>query len=128
MSLPEIADQLRVHPNTVQQIVRRHVDLPEATRDIQGDYIAAGFKYMWVESLDHFRRQAELGELSAQDRKNLALTAAISVDKLAMVQGWPTQVIAHLHERRHQVASIADKLASVARVIQAPTLGMDNAS
>ena len=128
MSVPEIASQLGVHANTVGQIVRRHGDLPEATRDIQGDYIAAGFKYMWVESLDHFRRQAERGELSAQDRKNLALTAAISVDKLAMVQGWPTQVIAHLHEHRHQVASIADKLASVARVIQAPTLGMDDAS
>ena len=117
----EIATQLGVGVRTVHEMVRRHGDLPEATQDVQGAYIAAGFKYMWIESLDHFRRQAERGELTAQDRKNLALTAAISIDKLAMVQGWPTQVIAHLHEHRHKLGEVGDKLAAVARVLSTDT-------
>ena len=111
----EIASQLGVHKDTVSNIVRRHADLPAATRDIQGEYIAAGFKYMWVESLDYFREHSAKGTLSPQDRKNLALTAAISVDKLAMVQGWPTSVVAHLHEFRHTLGSVAEKLHEVAK-------------
>ena len=117
MSVPGIAAQLAVHPRTVQQIVRRHAGLSDDLKDVQGEYIAGGFKFMWLQALDDYRRRAESGELTAQDAKNYALTAAISTDKLAMVQGWPTQVIAHLHEHRHQVAGVADKLAQVARTI-----------
>ena len=117
MSVPEVATQLAVHPRTVQQIVRRHAGLSDELRDVQGEYIAGGFKFMWLQALEDYRARAERRTLSPQDAKNYALTAAISIDKLAMVQGWPTQVIAHLHEHRHQVASVADKLASVARAL-----------
>ena len=117
MTIPQIASQLAVHKTTVSNIVRRHAGLSDELRDVQGDYIAGGFKFMWLQALNDYRTRAEKGELTAQDAKNYALTAAISTDKLAMVQGWPTQVIAHLHEHRHQVASVADKLASVARAL-----------
>ena len=113
----EIAAQLGVGVRTVHEMVRRHAGLSDDLKDVQGEYIAGGFKFMWLQALDEYRRQAESGKLTAQDAKNYALTAAISTDKLAMVQGWPTQVIAHLHEHRHQVASVADKLASVARAL-----------
>ena len=112
-----IASQLGVHKDTVSNIVRRHAGLSDELRDVQGEYIAGGFKYIWLQALNDYRRRAESGELTAQDAKNYALTAAISTDKLAMVQGWPTQVIAHLHEHRHQVGAVADKLAAVARVL-----------
>ena len=117
MTVPEIASQLGVHKTTVSHIVRRHAGLSDELRDVQGEYIAGGFKFMWLQALNDYRARAERGELTAQDAKNYALTAAISTDKLAMVQGWPTQVIAHLHEHRHQVAGVADKLASVARAL-----------
>ena len=110
-----IARQLDVDTSTVRAVVRRHGDLAEHLREVQSDYLSAGFKFMWLDSLDYFRTHSQAGTLSPQDRKNLALTAAISVDKVAMIQGWPTQVVAHLHEHRHQVGDIADKLAAVAR-------------
>ena len=120
LSIPEVAAQLAVHPSTVQNIVRRHAGLSDELKDVQGSYIAGGFKFMWLQALDDYRRRAESGELTAQDAKNYALTAAISTDKLAMVQGWPTQVIAHLHEHRHALSDVAGKLAEVARRV-----GMD---
>ena len=123
MSVPQVAAQLAVHPRTVQQIVRRHAGLSDDLKDVQGEYISGGFKFMWLQALEDYRARAERGELTSQEAKNYALTAAISIDKLAMVQGWPTQVIAHLHEHRHQVASVADKLAQVARTIGQGELG-----
>ena len=128
MTIPQIASQLAVHKTTVQHIVRRHAGLSDELREVQGDYIAGGFKFMWLQALNDYRTRAEKGELTAQDAKNYALTAAISTDKLAMVQGWPTQVIAHLHEHRHQVASVADKLAQVARTIGQDDIGTVDAS
>ena len=129
MSHQAVADELGVHKGTVQNIVRRNGDLAEALADVRSEYLSAGFKYMWAESLDYFRQHAEAGTLSPLDRKNLALTAAISIDKLAMVQGWPTAVVAHLHEHRHQVSDIASKLAAVARGLQdASTMPDDAAS
>ena len=114
-----IARQADVHVATVHNVVRRHGDLSEALRDVQGEYFSSGFKYMWLQALDEFRRRAETGELTAQDAKNYALTAAISVDKVALVQGWPVGVVAHLHEHRHDLKGIADKLAEVARRVGA---------
>ena len=119
MSVPQIASQLAVHPRTVQQIVRRHGDLSDATREVQGEYITSGFKFMWLQALDDYRARAEQGTLTAQEAKNYALTAAISIDKVAMVQGWPTQIVAHLHEHRHALGGVADKLAEVARRVGA---------
>ena len=120
MDNAEIAAQADLHPRTVQQIVRRHGDLAKVTTELQGEYLSAGFKYFWLDTLNAWRESIESGQgLTAQDRKNLALAAAISVDKVAMIQGWPTQVVAHLHEHRHEVGDIADKLAAVARRIGA---------
>ena len=128
MSVPEVAAQLAVHPRTVQQIVRRHAGLSDELKDVQGEYIAGGFKFMWLQALDDYRARAERGALTSQEAKNYALTAAISIDKLAMVQGWPTQVIAHLHEHRHKLHEVGDKLAAVARVLSSVEPGHNDTS
>ena len=112
ISPQDIAQQFGVDTTTVHAIVRRHGDLVEATKDMKSDYFSAGFKFIWLSALDKLRTA---GALSSQDHKNYALSAAISIDKVALIQGWPTQVIAHLHEHRHDIKGLADKLASVAR-------------
>ena len=119
ISNPEIAAQMGVGLRTVSSIVQRHADLAEVLAPVQTAYIAAGFRYTWLESLDAWRRGAESGDLSPQDRKNLAIAAAVSVDKLALVQGWPVLTVQHLHEHRHNLAQVAGKLEEVARRLTA---------
>ena len=114
-SRAQIAAQAEVHLDTVRNIVRRHSDLSAALEPVQTAYIAAGFRYTWLESLDAWRRGAESGDLTPQDRKNLAIAAGISIDKLALVQGWPVLTVQHLHEHRHNLAQVAGKLEDVAR-------------
>lgn len=116
ISSNEVARQFDVGNTTVRQMVARNGDLAEVTRELHGDYLSAGFKYLWLSALDRARTEKDV---SSQDLKNFALAAAISLDKLALIQGWPTQVIAHLHEHRHQVGEIAEKLAGVARKLEA---------
>ena len=112
----QVATELGVHTTTVQAIVRRHGDLGEALKEVRSDYFTSGFKYVWLQALDRVRGGVGL---SSQDVKNYALAMAISIDKVALIQGWPTQVVAHLHEHRHEVSDIAGKLAEVARRVGA---------
>ena len=116
----QIAKDLDVHTTTVHAIVRRHGDLGEALKEVRSDYFTSGFKYVWLQALDRVRGGVGL---SSQDVKNYALAMAISIDKVALIQGWPTSVVAHLHEHRHEVSDIAGKLAQVARTLDADQNG-----
>jgi len=54
-----------------------------------------------------------------------ALAGAISTDKILVLKGRPTEIIANLHAHRHDMAPLMDKLASAARSIHsfAPPFG-----
>ena len=108
----EIARQVGVSTDTVNTIVRRNADLPDATKAIDNAYLSGGFKYMWAQALDKVRNGEEI---SSQDMKNYGLVMAISLDKMALISGFPTAIVAHLHEHRHEMGNVASKLAEVAQ-------------
>ena len=112
----EVARQFDVGTTTVQQMVKRNGDLAETTKTVDGSYLVGGFKYVALSALDAIRNN---DHNSSQDVKNYALAMAISIDKMGLIQGWPTQVVAHLHEHRHEVGNVASKLSEVARRMQA---------
>ena len=43
----------------------------------------------------------------------LAVPIAIAIDKVQLLSGKPTQLIANVHEHRHSLAQLATRLASI---------------
>jgi IS30 family transposase len=123
-STQEIAKQFGVHTRTVYNLVARNGDLAAATQSLDSQYLEGGFRYVWLDALDRLRHA---NELSSQDHKNYSLSMAICLDKIAMLRGFPTQVIAHLHEHRGDIGSIAAKLSDVAHRLHGDTLAQRQA-
>jgi hypothetical protein len=46
-----------------------------------------------------------------------AIAAGISTEKVLLMKGRPTEIIANLHAHRHELSPLMDKLASAARVL-----------
>ncbi len=51
--------------------------------------------------------------------KDAALTAAICTDKVLLLQGRPTQIVANLHQHRHELGDLVGRLTAISGQIQA---------
>lgn len=46
-----------------------------------------------------------------------AIAAGISTEKVLLMRGRPTEIVANLHAHRHELGDVMDKLATAARVL-----------
>lgn len=58
-------------------------------------------------------------DLSPKDRQALAITMGISTEKVQLLSGQPTQLVANLHEVRVSMPELVSRLGQVARIIEA---------
>jgi hypothetical protein len=65
------------------------------------------------------RLQSALDDPTSRSSKDAALTAAIATDKVLLLQGRPTNIVANLH--KHDVGALVDRLRSLAG--QVPSRG-----
>ena len=69
--------------------------------------------------------QQRLDEAIARDdasaSQKWAIAAGISTEKVLLMKGRPTEIIANLHAHRHELSPLMDKLASAARVLDVHT-------
>ncbi len=64
--------------------------------------------------------QQRFGEAIARDdaqaAQKWAIAAGISTEKVLLMKGRPTEIVANLHAHRHELGDVMDKLAIAARV------------
>lgn len=51
------------------------------------------------------------------DARNFTWIAGVATDKVFAIREIPTQIVANIHEHRHDMSLVMDKLASAARVL-----------
>lgn len=51
------------------------------------------------------------------DARNYTWIAGVATDKVFAIREIPTQIVANIHEHRHDMSGVMDKLASAARVL-----------
>jgi len=69
---------------------------------------------------DRLRDATQAGEHNAA--RCWAIAGGIATEKSLLLAGQPTQLVAHLHAHRHDLAGIIDKLALVGRRVSGTTL------
>ena len=57
--------------------------------------------------------------VTPNDRKNLAIAMGISTEKVQLLSGQPTALVANLHEVRVSMPELVQRLGQVARIIEA---------
>lgn len=89
------------------------------TRGLQRDDMLAIWQWLYM---DMARALAE-DNLSFTEKKNAAVAMSIATEKALILAGQPTQIIAGIHEHRHDLADIAAKLARVTKIIDGEATG-----
>lgn len=62
-----------------------------------------------------FSEAVERDDASAAQK--WAIAAGISTEKVLLMKGRPTEIVANLHAHRHEISDVMDKLAVAARVL-----------
>jgi hypothetical protein len=92
--------------------------LPKPTSDeVAG--VLGGLEHRWsVNALGVQQRFAEaIDRDDAASAQKWAIAAGISTEKVLLMKGRPTEIVANLHAHRHELSQVMDKLASAARVV-----------
>jgi hypothetical protein len=81
--------------------------------------VLGGLEHRWsVNALGVQQRFAEaIDRDDAASAQKWAIAAGISTEKVLLMKGRPTEIVANLHAHRHELGAVMDKLASAARVV-----------
>lgn len=102
-----------------------HLEIQEPTKPVRlKDQALLG---EWQDIL--FRLQVKLKAALDNDRSNDAkaysIAAGVATDKLLVLAGRPTSIVAGLHEVRHSLPQLAATLSRVAEIINVPVIEGD---
>jgi len=83
--------------------------------------VTDGLEYKWSHNAlaiqDRLTQAVELGDAAQAQR--WAIAAGISTDKVLVLKGRPTEIIANLHAHRHDMAPLMDKLSAAIKFTSA---------
>ncbi len=74
----------------------------------------------WCAQAFNFLQRAEESTEAGKsfDARNWTWAAGVATDKVFAIREIPTQIVANLHEHRHDLSGIADKLLVAAKVLE----------
>ena len=114
----QIAVQTGTPRRTVRDIVAQIGPEIDELRAIRRDEMLATWQDLYFDTYDAFRRDSAANKLSHGDRQRLAITMAVSTDKIAILSGHPTQIVANVHDVRVSMPDLLHRLNQAARVIE----------
>ncbi len=79
--------------------------------------VTDGLEYKWSSNAlaiqDRLTQAVECGH--AADAQKWAIAGGISTEKVLLLKGRPTELIAHVHAHRHELGSVIEKMARALR-------------
>ena len=110
----QIAKALGVSRRTVRDMLEQVGPEVEAFKKPMRDEMLVAWHDTFFSAYQEMQAQP-----SANDRKNLAITMGISTEKVQLLSGQPTALVANLHEVRISMPELIQKLGRVANVLEA---------
>jgi len=93
-------------------MIARNGTLADEMAPVSMDYLRGCWRYFALTTFHAYRIADEKNELNPQQRKEFGLAMAIATDKIALLMGMPTTIVAH-HELRWQLPDITAKLVEL---------------
>lgn len=109
-----IATQLRLPRRTVRDVLTRHAARVELSRPAQTEHQLIQWNAAFNGASEKLRDIMD-GEHqgSTTDQRNYTIMMGISQEKILLLTGQPTQIVAGLHEVRHQLGPLLERLHAV---------------
>lgn len=127
-SVRAVARAMGAPVSTVRDTMRKWTPVVGEYRALQRDWLAGMWQVAAAGALDKLATMAYDGYSTASDAQKWAITAGIATDKLMVLHGMPTSIVANIHEVRHSLPQLATMLAGIAKrtsvtqVIDIPTV------
>ena len=115
MQAQTISKDLGVPRRTVRDILSHLGPEVEALKQSQRDEMLSAWHDTFFSAYDQLR----MDDVTPNDRKNLAIAMWISTEKVQLLSGQPTALVANLHEVRVSMPELVQRLGQVARIIEA---------
>ena len=88
------------------------------TADERNDVVRELDQRWCAHAFDNLQRAREATEAGKSfDARNWTWAAGVATDKVFAIREIPTHVVSNIHEHRHDISLVMDKLASAARVL-----------
>lgn len=116
----QVARSLGMAKQTVKDLLARQQPVADTLRQLQRDVLLGGVQWLYLDTLKQAQEDQANDQLSYNDRRQVAITLAVCVDKALLLSGQPTAIVAGVHAHRHELGAVADKLAAVARALDGP--------
>lgn len=95
---------------------------------LKQEYLAAGHQYLFLEALRQLTRMSRRNQLNGIELLRIAQAMGIATDKSLLLAGRPTSLIGGVHEVRHSLPSLLEKVIRVAaRSLPEGTKALPNA-
>jgi hypothetical protein len=113
-----IARAMGAPPSTVRDILLRWEPVVGELRQHKKDLLLGTWQWLYLDTLDDLVNRRESGTLTPRDRQTLTWTMGVATDKVQVLAGLPTAIVAGMHEVRMTLPEVASRLATLAsRVI-----------
>ena len=109
----ELAATLGLGKSTVTTLLRRYEPVAHELRTVKRDLFTGLWQYAALENIDALEQHKAKGTLTAGDRRNYIVAAAVASEKALLFAGQPTQIVAGMHEVRVALPDLLAKLAEV---------------
>jgi hypothetical protein len=109
----EIAQVTDMSLSTVRAMERRYEPVVGEYRALKRDLFTGLWQFAAMENLNAMYEHKAKGTLTAGDRRNYVVAAAVASEKALLFAGQPTQIVAGIHEHRLALPELIDKLRSL---------------
>ncbi len=107
------AQAMGMSESTVTGLLKRWEPVVQPLRAIRRDLFTALWQYAAAENMDAMYEHKARGNLTAGDRRNYMVAAAVASEKALLFAGQPTSIVAGIHEHRLALPELLEKMREV---------------
>lgn len=112
-SAKEIAKRENLPYSTVKAYLNRHAAEIGNLREVRNPELMGAFHDLAFRAFERTLSP----DSTMTDLRNASITMGVATDKLQLLAGQPTQIVAGVHAHRVDLSGVAEKLAAVARLL-----------
>jgi len=111
--LDDMAQTYGITENSVSTVLKRWEPVLAPFRAVRRDLFTSMWQYAAAENIDAMYEHKARGNLSAGDRRNYMVAAAVASEKALLFAGQPTSIVAGIHEHRLALPDLMAKMQQV---------------
>jgi hypothetical protein len=107
-------DYVSTSPEAIENLTRTVGRVANGLSVPNRPVLLAGMQWLYLRCMAQMAAEYDAGRaILPGDLRNYAVTMGIAIDKVQLLSGAPTEIVAGIHEVRHLLPALAERLARV---------------